>query len=73
MYLALIIIQTLPPGFGNTDLIESRYFICCGLNIPRYGLTSGMRSTSNSNPGPKICAGPMTVNLTQRSHLAEGS
>ena len=73
MYLALIIVQTLSPGFGNTGLIESRYFICFDVDIPRYESTSGMCSTSNSNPGHVIGGGQMVVNLTAHPHLVEGS
>ncbi len=43
--------QTLPPGFGNTVLIDRRNRICFGLKIPRCGLMSGMRSPSKTKPG----------------------
>jgi len=42
--------QTLPPGFGNTVLIDSRNRICRGLKIPRRGFMTGMRSSSKENP-----------------------
>ena len=81
VHLALVVIPDLaarPRKDGKTVLIDSRKRICCGLKIPRCGLTSEMRSRRELTPlSPEyktrllLGRGQMIVDFAEPSHMIE--